>query len=700
MFENILKESTATIESVAGKGGFGNLGEQLGKNLGEAVGRGVASIIGGGALVEQLAGLLGLGVAKVLQSQETLRMLGARLAPAVAGGVPGAQRMDYSALGLELGRDLLELRLSANLTGKEVEAYIQTLGRLGFAWDNQAQDMVQYLEGLKKIGLYSEETTRSLLQTASTKYGAAEQLDEVTQAFSKAAEVFNSKLEDSNKGIYRIFTSQEFLASSFREITAAGALTGMSMEGLSKIYTGLASSLLVTGFRPDQVLSHLTNILTNLFPKSGMGMEGALTRTYMYKKAFQTGSLGNYIWALLLKKARELELPESLAASAFPVLMAERPDLAVGATTALLHGFSKDQQSGMSSYNEARKIERLLGIPYDDAWVLTRLSQNLGRIIDANPTVNAEDALNAMLTDPEMKNAVKGTKFEGMTAKDFAGVLAKIAPEQRSIEESVKIWGENALLMAQSMDKWGSSYWDQYMLYGDKMFGIQADLPQGATDPRLDIIRAAAEGENNVLRRQVRALKNLLKEQVHPGRAAGGTGGKVSTPERKRFDAMMTIPVGSVPISGAGGVSNINYTISEVNKMGVKERVRKFATQAGVNPNLAESLAWQESRFNPNAVSPVGARGTMQIMPFNIPEFEKKFGPSNEAQGVGHLGELLQKYGGDERKALAAYNAGQGRVAGAVKKASAQGGDWLQYMPAETRKYVPSILGHKAGLER
>jgi hypothetical protein len=50
-----------------------------------------------------------------------------------------------------------------------------------------------------------------------------------------------------------------------------------------------------------------------------------------------------------------------------------------------------------------------------------------------------------------------------------------------------------------------------------------------------------------------------------------------------------------------------------------------------------------------------------------------------------------QAFGGDEAKALAAYNAGAGRVKSAMAKAKESGGAWIDYMPEETRNYVGNI---------
>ena len=97
-----------------------------------------------------------------------------------------------------------------------------------------------------------------------------------------------------------------------------------------------------------------------------------------------------------------------------------------------------------------------------------------------------------------------------------------------------------------------------------------------------------------------------------------------------------------------------------------------------------------ESSGNPNAVSPKGARGLMQVMPATAANPGFGVHPSNGTPsddvrvGQQYLSAMRQRYGGDMAKAWAAYNSGPGSVDAALAK----GGDWLSALPAETRAYV------------
>jgi soluble lytic murein transglycosylase-like protein len=107
------------------------------------------------------------------------------------------------------------------------------------------------------------------------------------------------------------------------------------------------------------------------------------------------------------------------------------------------------------------------------------------------------------------------------------------------------------------------------------------------------------------------------------------------------------------------------------------------ATRMNVDPELVQAIAWQESRFDPQARSPKGAIGIMQLMPATARQLGvNPYDPQQNIQGgVAYLRALLTQFNGDVRLALAAYNAGPNAV--------------LQYggIPPfrETQNYVKSI---------
>ncbi len=85
------------------------------------------------------------------------------------------------------------------------------------------------------------------------------------------------------------------------------------------------------------------------------------------------------------------------------------------------------------------------------------------------------------------------------------------------------------------------------------------------------------------------------------------------------------------------------------------------AENHSVDPLLLAAIVEVESRFDPRAVSPVGARGLMQLMPAHAAA--DPFDPAqNVDAGARYLGRLLERYDADLQLALAAYNAGPANV--------------------------------------
>jgi soluble lytic murein transglycosylase-like protein len=108
-------------------------------------------------------------------------------------------------------------------------------------------------------------------------------------------------------------------------------------------------------------------------------------------------------------------------------------------------------------------------------------------------------------------------------------------------------------------------------------------------------------------------------------------------------------------------------------------------TNNGVDPLLLYSIMHQESSFKSHAISPKGARGLMQLMPFTAMRYgvTNIFDPKQNIEGgARYIRFLLDRFDGDINLVLAGYNAGEG----AVEKYG-----WHVPPYSETQEYVRRI---------
>ncbi len=121
-------------------------------------------------------------------------------------------------------------------------------------------------------------------------------------------------------------------------------------------------------------------------------------------------------------------------------------------------------------------------------------------------------------------------------------------------------------------------------------------------------------------------------------------------------------------------------------------KIHELAERFDLSPSLLEALVWQESRWRENAVSHAGARGLAQLMPGTARYLgvDPDDPMQNLEGGARYLREQLDLFDGDLEKALAAYNAGPGRVIRANGIPNIR----------ETQHYVAAIMGRLANHSR
>ncbi len=177
--------------------------------------------------------------------------------------------------------------------------------------------------------------------------------------------------------------------------------------------------------------------------------------------------------------------------------------------------------------------------------------------------------------------------------------------------------------------------------------------------------------------------------EVTPQGARWVAGGPVQAPEQTLVAAPLEDVSGIVIAEGI--VANPQQHASGVPAQ-YAAKINDLAQRYGLSPALLEAVVWQESRWREGAVSPAGARGLAQLMPGTARYLgvDPDDPMQNLEGGARYLREQLDRFDGDLEKALAAYNAGPGRVIRANGIPNIR----------ETQNYVASILGRLANHSR
>lgn len=186
-----------------------------------------------------------------------------------------------------------------------------------------------------------------------------------------------------------------------------------------------------------------------------------------------------------------------------------------------------------------------------------------------------------------------------------------------------------------------------------------------------------------------------------------------------RLGKIHAFPAARGTVAGAGatrGAARRSSAAAQA-KHALAASIRHAAAGAGVEPALSVAVARAESSLNPGARSPDGRSvGTFQMLPSTAAEMRRKIaagvverppGTDDVALGVGYLGYLHDLFGRNARLghglatvavpnagerrlfAVAAYNAGEGRVARAQARAADAGGDPTSF--ADVRRFLPKL---------
>lgn len=181
-------------------------------------------------------------------------------------------------------------------------------------------------------------------------------------------------------------------------------------------------------------------------------------------------------------------------------------------------------------------------------------------------------------------------------------------------------------------------------------------------------------------------FEKLLSGQVsvmEPKVAVFGASAPVVRPDQELLWHVLS-PGGAERISGE--ISSSGSVPSDY-----EELILNASAAYGVPADLIKAVIDTESSFNPDAVSSAGAKGLMQLMDGTASGLgvDDSFDPAQNIDGgVKYLSYQLERFGGEVKMALAAYNAGPNRVAKLGVNSDAALLEQLEQLPQETQAYI------------
>lgn len=307
------------------------------------------------------------------------------------------------------------------------------------------------------------------------------------------------------------------------------------------------------------------------------------------------------------------------------------------------------------------------------------------------------------------RSAAAGFKLAGARAKDATNLDMCEYWRARALENAGDSTDARAIF-AKLADSTDSNYYPE--LASRRVAGARPDLPAAsAPDPEYGAAPAVT-GVAEYHMARLQTLRAMGLKELEPGELKALEEHAGGTVEMRRFvlagfasaDAWYDAIVAATHMEKNGQMSHA-----------VAERVRypraywdlfaSASTRLALDPYLVLALARQESLFNPNATSSSNARGLMQLIPSTAKKMASEHGMDSEAirlydpsvnveLGTAYLKNLLEMFGGNAFRAVAAYNAGEHAVSKWVAEFSDADDEWVENIEyKETREYVKKVIG-------
>ncbi|WP_342570684.1 lytic transglycosylase domain-containing protein [Paenibacillus sp. FSL R5-0749] len=204
---------------------------------------------------------------------------------------------------------------------------------------------------------------------------------------------------------------------------------------------------------------------------------------------------------------------------------------------------------------------------------------------------------------------------------------------------------------------------------------------------------------------------NVMDGLLGTGANSTSNTDSTATVSKRSSDGLLWLQLGStynpdINTAGSSSVSNnIVESLLSSSNTGIvdpgasvptdfESLIAEASAKYGVPESLIKAVIDTESNFNPNVVSSAGAKGLMQLMDGTAAGLgvNNSFDPAqNIDAGTKYLSLQLQRFGGEVKMALAAYNAGPGRVSRLGVSSDSELMSVLNRLPSETQNYISKV---------
>lgn len=363
------------------------------------------------------------------------------------------------------------------------------------------------------------------------------------------------------------------------------------------------------------------------------------------------------------------------------------------------------------SIDDARHLVNRSAAGGSDIYDQHRLKKELDRLANKAPTIEDANAVRAVRNALADSMSVASPEY-GQLMRQYQTALGHINDFKRYVTGGDTMGGTARLL--KGLNSLSSKEKAEVLKAFSK--DDKTIIPTLAGLATRDIWRGGGTGVAEGLAAAASGLG--LLPLVHPATAAGIA--LVSSPKlaaKTQYTLGRAAPYAAAATSRP--VTSSAYygerALQEEGQSQAPEETEEAAPAETKEPSLFDRLLGVESstgQFDKEGkpvISPKGAVGAAQVLPSTGPEAAEAAGEEwsldrlhNDADynmrlGNAYLQKLLNQFGGDERLALAAYNAGPNAIRKILNKARQAGADWEDFIPDETKNYLKRITGSATG---